>query len=150
MSYKKIMQQILCQSAVCLLVVSSINKSCAKPLEQEETLSQESFAAEPAPSGESELTLMQIVPEKPYFLEQATEVSRSLRKQNRPKMSRPKVAMVVFKGEIIKGIKDETATTGENAKKKLPLNRKNSLENSLYLEELNQIIPQINHINFMP
>lgn len=60
----------------------------------------------------------------PQDIEEVVIFAPKPRQQNRARSQRPGRAMTHSPGVGIKDIKDETATTGENAKKKLPASMK--------------------------
>lgn len=73
------------------------------------------------------------------------EVAMIPQRPNEIKVSRKGLALVQFPSNTARGIKDETATTGENAKKRLPPSIKQNEVNhqSPYLHEINHVIPYL-------
>lgn len=137
--------KIAFQKTVILLSLGSFHEAMATPLSEWEgsfieNESEESIA--PPRGFVDDVTRTPMTEDvTPELVEVAVAPKRQALLQNRS--SHKDLAMVPVASSGGQNIKDETATTGENAKKQLPFSVKSEQMQSPYLHQINQVVPHL-------
>ena len=131
------------QGAVLFLGLASLNLAVASSMrEWDGSFDDGESSEEVTPRGFVDDT-MPVSPENVMPSIEFVDVVVSPRRQNQNRLSHKDLAMVQLPSSAKNDIKDETATTGENAKKHLPLSVGQEITPSAYLHEINQVIPSL-------
>lgn len=121
------------QKAVVFFVMGSLNLAMAGPVREWESF--DGIGPEGATLPQRDFGEEEQAPEDIGV--EAVEVAMPKRR-NGMKPSHKALAMVQFRSGHIKGIKDETATTGENAKKRLPPSVKRQEITAPFMHDIHQ------------
>jgi hypothetical protein len=146
-NYKNFMKKVLVIPCYVIMPVLIQNTNAGSVREIGENNS-DTFYPDSASLPENEFTPLYRVPEESSAFE-TIEIGQTVKKQNSSRVKRNKLSMVPFHQRDLKTIKDETATTGENARKKINDYQHAGVLSSpsLYLHELDQVIPHVILVN---